>query len=389
MALIKKINQYNTGIPAALHEIKWAKMRKSPFDFYRANCFLFAADFAKLYNQKPKVKTWICGDAHLENFGSYKGQDRQIYFDLNDFDEAILASPEAEMARFLTSVIIAAGQMSAAYVKLHKALHDIMEAYTAAIAARKAMLMQPAIAKGEFRHFFEAMSTLDRNSFIQQRTLKQKGALLINTDGTRYAPLEENRKLELYDSLNPVLKAHPAFAEMVFEDAAFRIAGTGSLGLNRYAALLFSRKKGKHYMLDIKATRTSCNNVLTSLKQPKFKNEAERIVYTGYLMQYNAPAFMVPHKIGDKWYVVKELQPANDKIAVSTFNNDFGKLTEVAIEMAKLLAYAHLRSSGNIGASSVDDLVKFAGKKQWQKDIIDLSGTLAKKNEQYYKTFCK
>ncbi len=389
MALIKKINQYNTGIPAALHDIKWAKMRKSPFDFYRATCFLFADDFAKYYKTKTKIKSWICGDAHLENFGSYKGQDRQIYFDLNDFDEAIIASPEAEIARFLTSVLVAAAQMNAPYVKLHKALHDIMEAYTGAITARKAMLMQPAIAKGEFRHFFESMSTLDRNSFIQQRTKKQKGTLLINTDGTRYSPLDEARKLELYESLAPLLKAHPAFAEMVFEDAAFRIAGTGSLGLNRYAALLFSRKKGKHYMLDIKATRTSCNSVLTTFKQPKFKNEAERIISAGYLMQYSAPAFMVPYKIADQWYVVKELQPTNDKIAVSTFNSDFSRLAEVVIEMAKLLAYAHLRSSGNFGASTADELVKFAGKKQWQKDVIELSGTLAKKNDQYYKTFSK
>ncbi len=389
MSLVKRINQFNAGIPAPLHDLKWAAMRKSPFSFYRATCFLFAEDFAKYYKNKPKVKSWICGDAHLENFGSYKGQDRQVYFDLNDFDEAILAGPEAELARFTTSIIIAAGQMNAAYVKLHKALYDIMEAYTSAIAARKAMLMQPAVAKGEFRHFFEAMSTLDRVDFIKQRTQKQKGALLINTDEIRYKALDKDHKLELYESLATLLKAHPAFSEMVFEDAAIRIAGTGSLGLNRYAALLFSRKKGKHYMLDIKATRPSCNNVLTSFKQPRFKNEAERIICAGYLMQYSAPAFMVPHKIADKWYVVKELQPISDKIAVSSFNNDFSRLAEVAVEMAKLLAYAHLRSSGQIGASSADELVKFAAKKQWQKDIIELSGALAKKNDQYYKAFCK
>src|ERR1700689_4007874 len=112
-SVVNKINEYNAGIPAILQEIKWDALKESPFRFLRGTCHLFAQDFVKLYKYKPKVKSWICGDLHFENFGSYRGENRLVYFDLCDFDEAILASPEPEIARFLTSIIVAAGQMKA------------------------------------------------------------------------------------------------------------------------------------------------------------------------------------------------------------------------------------------------------------------------------------
>src|SRR5579872_1046149 len=104
-SVIKKINEYNAGTPPVLKDLKWNAMKESPFRFFRGTCHLFAQDFMRLYKNKSKVKSWICGDMHFENFGSFKGENRLVYFDLNDFDEAILASPEPEIARFLTSII--------------------------------------------------------------------------------------------------------------------------------------------------------------------------------------------------------------------------------------------------------------------------------------------
>ena len=389
MALLKRINQFNEGIPEWLHELKWQAMQESSFRFYRGTCHLFAEDFVKLYKFKPKVKTWICGDLHFENFGSYKGDNRQVYFDLNDFDEAILAGPEPEVARFITSIIIAAGQMNVPHIKLHKAIHDILDCYTSTIIKRKASMLEAAVAHGEFSRFFSQMSTLNRDEFINHRTVTQKGARALKIDNIHFRPLEEENKVALFETLAPLLATHSRFCHMVFEDAAYRIAGTGSLGLDRYCVLFYSKKKGKRYMVDIKESRESCFTGLIDVKQPRFKNEAERIITAGYLMEFAPPAFLAPLKIDDKWYVVKEMQALSDKMSLDQFGNDFNKLTEVAKEMAVLMAYAHLRSSGNYGSSPIDDLVEFAEKQQWQKDIIDVCGKLAEKNEKYYKVFKK
>ncbi|PQJ12742.1 hypothetical protein CJD36_003060 [Flavipsychrobacter stenotrophus] len=388
MSLIKRLDRYNMGVPEQLHQFKWKALQESPFRFYRGTCHLFAEDFAKLYKNKPKIRTWTCGDAHFENFGSYKGDNRQVYFDINDFDEAFLGSPETELTRFITSIIVAAAQMNVAHVKVHKAIHDILDTYTATIAKRKAMMLESEVAYGEFKKYFGQMSTMNRDAFIAKRTVKEKGVLKLKTDGKRYLPMDKDRKIALFESITPLLTKSPKYSQMVFEDAAIRIAGTGSLGQNRYCMLFFSKAKGKQYLIDVKESRPSCYLESTTIKQPRFKNDAERIITTGNLMQFTPPAFIVPHKMADNWYVVKELQPSSDRMSLEYFDQDFSRLSEVAKEMARLLAYAHLRSSGNFTASTTDELVKFAKKQQWQRDILDLSGTLAIKNQKYYKMFC-
>jgi uncharacterized protein (DUF2252 family) len=385
---IKRINEFNAGVPAVLRELKWKALKESPFRFFRGTCHLFAEDFVKQYKYKPKVKSWMCGDLHLENFGSYKGQNRLVYFDLNDFDESILGGPEPEISRFLTSVIIAADQMKVAAIGLHKALHDIMAAYVTTLADGKALMLEEEVAHGEFKKYFEHLHTFDRQSFVAKKTYKHKGALQLRPDNEHLMQLDDARKAKVYEALSPLLEKG-YFEHLVFEDAAFRIAGTGSLGVERYCVLCFSKKRGKHYLIDVKQTRPSCYSDLIKIKQPRFRNDAERVNYTGYLMQFNSPAFKSTVNIDNSWYAVKELQFDAECMAIENFGKDFGTLSDVAKEMAVLLAWSQIRSSGHLGASNADELKRFADKKQWQKDIIELSGDLAKRNNKYFKEFTK
>ena len=388
-SVIKRINDYNAGIPPALFELKWRALRESPFGFYRGTCHLFAEDFNKLYKYKPRVKSWICGDLHFENFGSYKGENGLVYFDLNDFDESILASPEPEVCRFLTSIIVAAGQMKIAGIGLHKTLHDIMAAYVGTLQAGKALMLEEEVAHGEFKKYFEQVNSFDQQSFIAKRTYKEKGALLLKPDNVHFMSLDNSRKSAIYKGITSLLDNNDRFRHLIFQDAAFRIAGTGSLGRERYCVLCYSKKKGKHYMIDVKESRQSCYSNQIKVKQPHFKSEAERINNVAYMMQFNSPAFMASVNIDDKWFMVRELQRVSDKMTLADFGTDFSSFSAVAKQMAVLMAYAHIRSSGHMGSSTADELKQFARKKQWQKDIIELSGELAKKNIKYYREYVK
>ena len=98
MNVIREIQAYNAGRDPERLALKYQKMRSSPFGFLRASCHLFYARLPKTELFKAAPLTWICGDLHLENFGSYKGNNRLSYFDLNDFDEAALA-PAGATAR--------------------------------------------------------------------------------------------------------------------------------------------------------------------------------------------------------------------------------------------------------------------------------------------------
>src|SRR4051794_10721589 len=86
---------------------KYEKMRKNAFAFLRGSCPLF---YARLPGSSAWLKApavWACGDLHLENFGSYKADNRQVYFDINDFDEALLAPATWDLLRLLSSVLVA------------------------------------------------------------------------------------------------------------------------------------------------------------------------------------------------------------------------------------------------------------------------------------------
>ena len=84
------IADYNAGRDPERLRRKLALIAADPFAFMRGTCHLFYAGLSALpaapvLRAAPRV--WICGDLHLENFGTFKGDNRLVYFDLNDFDE--------------------------------------------------------------------------------------------------------------------------------------------------------------------------------------------------------------------------------------------------------------------------------------------------------------
>src|SRR5471032_2060513 len=85
--IVKIIASFNAGRDPERFAMKYKAMRSSPFVFLRGTCHLFNERLprAKVLDDAPPV--WICGDMHLENFCSYKADNRLIYFDNNDFDE--------------------------------------------------------------------------------------------------------------------------------------------------------------------------------------------------------------------------------------------------------------------------------------------------------------
>ena len=85
---IERIRSFNDEREPERLRIKFDKMAADPFSFFRGTCHLFYADWPKHTPLDEAPAAWLCGDLHLENFGSYKGDNRLTYFDINDFDEA-------------------------------------------------------------------------------------------------------------------------------------------------------------------------------------------------------------------------------------------------------------------------------------------------------------
>src|SRR5580704_7019224 len=95
-------------IPQLL-SVKYERMKVSPFAFFRGAVSIMAADLRRLANSGLQVQ--LCGDAHVQNLGSFATPDGNLVFDLNDFDETIRGPWEWDVKRMATSIVLA-GQES-------------------------------------------------------------------------------------------------------------------------------------------------------------------------------------------------------------------------------------------------------------------------------------
>src|SRR6185436_15784134 len=118
LSIRARVEAYNRGRRRKLLERKFEAMRDDVFLFFRATAHLFWEDWPAntVLDDAPLV--WSSGDHHLENFGSYRGDNRLSYFDLNDFDESALAPATRDVARFLTSARLAAESLGLAAKEL-------------------------------------------------------------------------------------------------------------------------------------------------------------------------------------------------------------------------------------------------------------------------------
>src|SRR5215469_11479411 len=172
--VVETIRDFNAGREPERLARKYTAMRTDPFVFLRGTCHLF---YARLPQAKALVKappTWVCGDLHLENFGSYKGDNRQVYFDLNDFDEAALAPCSWEVIRLLTSIHLAAGSLKLKREQADHLVSSYLDAYAEALRHGKARWIERETAEGLVGDLLNGLRGRLRPHFLDGRT-ERKG----------------------------------------------------------------------------------------------------------------------------------------------------------------------------------------------------------------------
>ena len=146
--IAERVKNFNSNRLPAYTALKYQLMAENPFRFYRGTCHLYYEDLSHNNALPAYPLSWICGDLHLENFGSYKGENRLVYFDLNDFDEAILAPAAWEVARIMTSIFVAFDSLKIEPEKAYKMAQLFLKTYTATLISGKAVSIDPRTAKG-------------------------------------------------------------------------------------------------------------------------------------------------------------------------------------------------------------------------------------------------
>jgi|GEM_PF-175901 len=359
---IDLIVQVNRGRSPQLLQRKFDAMAQDRFVFLRATAMLGhrAVDLAAL----PAAPLgWVCGDLHLQNFGCYRGQNRLVYFDLNDFDEAARLPVSVDLLRFLGSICTAAPGMGMERLAAGSMMQLALGAYAAALARGKAFWLQRETASGPILALLKQVAARKRRSLLAARTHVVGSRRQISLDGARYLPVPGRAAVRAH--IGHALQAlADQFADREFfrqRDIAFRVAGVGSLGVPRYVALV--RGKGdpdRNALIDFKrAVASSAAQALPQYPQPAWSNEAARVIGIQDICQAASPAYLSAMFLGAAPFVVRELQPVEDKMALAPLARRIDRLDETLQAMARLAAYAQLRSAGRTGAAGVDDLIEF------------------------------
>jgi len=342
-------------------KLKYKAMSANVFRFYRGTCHLFYEDLAAANALRASPVTWICGDLHIENFGSFKGNNRQVYFDLNDFDEAILAPAAWEVVRMVTSILIAFDGPGLKNNEAKKIAQLFLNSYSSTIKNGKAISIDPRTADGIVRAFLTSVEKRKQKELLKKRTQKKKGKLTLLLDADRHFEIDKSLKKELAEFINGFIETtkYSPFNFRVL-DCVFRVAGTGSVGIKRYMFLLKSmNSKNKYLLLDMKQAMSSSLNLYVKIDQPKWNSEAERVIAIQTRMQNVSPALLNPVVFKDEPYVIKQLQPTEDKIDFELLKNRYDDINSVIIDMAVLAASAQLRSGGRQGSAITDEFIAY------------------------------
>lgn len=384
----ERIMAFNQGLLPDMVELKYEAMAENYFRFFRGTCHLFYEDLKTFAALPASPDTWICGDLHIENYGSYKGNNKLVYFDMNDFDEGVLAPCLYEITRMATSIFIAFDSLKFEQAKARKMAALFLKTYAGTLKKGKAFAIEPRTAKGIVCEFLTRADKAKQEDILRKRTISRKRKIMLSLDNERHFKIGKKLRTELTAHINNWIEtSNDGPYNYRVKGVVFRLAGTGSIGVKRYLFLLKSTKAKAHYiLLDMKQSRPSAVVPYSEQEKLTFTTEAERIVAIQKRMQYISSSLLSTTVFRKEPYVIQELQPVKDTINFKNLK-DYRDMFQVIDDMAAITASAQLRSSGWQGSATIDQLSAFGEDTTWQQPVIEYAGKYAKQVKAYYKEF--
>lgn len=333
--------------------LKLRRMAESPFAFLRGTPRLFYEDWPKRDPLHRAPKAWLCGDLHLENFGTYRADNGLTYFDINDFDEASRGPITWDLARFAVSAVLESRRRGFPISRQRTMLTHLIDAYALQLAGGKARWIERETATGLIRELFDHLAPKRRADLLAKRT---RGSRL-RIDGEKALVL-----------LDGQMRALEKFAASQLEgfrllDAARRIAGNSSLGWPRFVLLVETPSRERR-LIDLKFAPDPVPPAILRLAQPEWRSNAHRVVETQAMMQAIPHALLSAVQLDGQPFILRELLPQEDRVKIAKATHaDF---EHFIVTLAAAAAWAHLRASGRRDSATADQLGDFAVRKDWR-----------------------
>ena len=365
---------------------KIARMSNSPLAFLRGAAplsyeILRANDELGL---GPGGDGWIVGDAHLENFGAFRpawptddaSARKAATFNLNDFDDALKGPWRWDVLRLATSIILGGRELGVSGIEALSLCEKLIRSYVDSAfggaplppAPRPVAALVDQVAMRSKKELLEARTTVENG---RRRFLR----------GPRYQDLPRSiaarvpHALEMYAArLAP--SERPSQGQLAITDAAFRIAGTGSLGALRIAVLTHGKggiDGGWVFDLKEQSRKTSAPMAKRLGLAP-----AERVERACRACLVQPPRMLATTELDGSSMLVRRLAPQEDKLNLRQLQR--ADLPPLASYLGALLGAAH--ALGSHGVS------RRAWSRAEQADMLERSVSCAGLHEAVYLEYC-
>ena len=272
------VEEAHSGRLERLIPVRVGRMVASPYAFLRGAASVMAEDFRHM--PRTGIEPVICGDAHLGNFGFYASPERDLVFDLNDFDEAHPGPWEWDLWRLTTSIWVAGRQNGLAEGTCEDAVLWCAAAYRRQLSrlAGQPLLgrsfdrmdigrMRQEMADWSLRAEIERAANRARlrtsDRALPKLTRESDGVRQIVDQPPLVTHVSEEEKERLIDGLEAYLKTlpphwHRVLSWYVVVDVAHKVVGVGSVGLRTFVVLLQGNDALDMLFLQLKQARRSC-----------------------------------------------------------------------------------------------------------------------------------
>jgi uncharacterized protein (DUF2252 family) len=312
--------------------IRYGRMLVSPFTFYRGAALIMASDLATTPNSGLRVQA--CGDAHLSNFGVFASAERNLVFDVNDFDETLPGPWEWDVKRLAASLAIAGRDRAFSDQERAGVVLDAVSGYRTEMAKLATMkdldvwytrmdiekvlrdlgeelgltgkkLADPSLSKARVRadKTLAKARTRDSMQALDKLTQVVNGETRFVSDPPLLVPIEEllsedqsavltERMHEFINSYRDTLQSdrRHLLNQFRFVGIARKVVGVGSVGTRAWVVLMVGSDGQSPLLLQAKEAQRS---VLAEFAgESDYQNEGERVVSGQHLMQASSDNFL-------------------------------------------------------------------------------------------------
>jgi uncharacterized protein (DUF2252 family) len=353
----------NKGRQKHLVPLRMGRMAASPFTFLRGSACVMASDLSM--TPISGIPVIIDGDAHLNNFGFYGTPQRDVVFDLNDFDEVTIGPWEWDLKRLAASVNVAGRENGLNRGERADAVERAVEGYRFNVGRLESMglldiwylhaypgRLNP-IAKMDPKSEAVFKKVLAKASATDNRALVPKvaerlhdGSWKFREDPPVLTRVSTSIKAKVTDALDRYSSSLPRERGFMLSryhvaDVAHRIVGVGSVGTRAYLVLLFGNGDEDPLFLQVKEAAEPAHGPYVPPLSKEFLHNGKRVVLGQKALQASNDPMLGYTEIDGKDYYVRQMKNLKASIPIEWLTGD--SFNFYAWACGTLLARAHAR----------------------------------------------